>query len=220
MAPFPRTPELWHRVGSELLVRDGAGWRVYSVAAAPLDVRELYGRIFSVAGLCARPELVWLASAAGSVGFAVPGLVAVGANDLLDLTRCVAEQAFRGVSRPRANLIRLVRPTQRVYGFEEMWWGCLQFVLAHELGHQRQIEQHVLWDRVALEADADDFAGRIAEALGWDAALQMSIAHTAGATGPSGARAHPPPDGRVGAYRRGRNVRRLERALAAGRLRP
>lgn len=81
--------------------------------------------------------------------------------------------------------------------------AAIRLILAHELGHSWQFETRSPLRGVAAEADADYFAGRIAERLGWHQGTDELIMRGIGCnTGPSCT--HPSSWARVAAYRKGR----------------
>jgi len=162
-----------------------------------------YQRIVGAAGLRRVPRLVWTWDTGGSIGFysATENLIAIGDAEVARLTSEVANGYFRPVRYGG------------VITHDGLRLAVVRVVLAHEVGHALQYEQGERGYGIATEGGADDIAGQIAKALGWNAEIDAKIMHAIGCR--TNFCDHPSPAGRVEYYNQGR--RRIERRQAEQR---
>jgi len=208
----PRGP--WSVQGASLVIGVWPAMEIHRIAPLPAGLSELYNEIFDASGLHCRPQLAWIADAGGRLGFYAHGLVALGAKDMTDLATNVWTKYLTHLSVHDAYWAQLSGECVYTLSFEQVWWICVRLLLAHELGHARQAECGDGRHGIAAETDADDFAARIAQVLGWDASLDALVMHAIGCTSGT-ACGHPSPDGRVAVYRRAREAERRAQLTVA-----
>lgn len=184
---FCPRPEGWFLFRRTLLLEDGD---LFIVRPAPAWLHREYRDAVNSSGLQCPPRLVLLESAGGYGGLFLPGLVALGRQDLELLAR---EVWNRHVWSLASTFGRIRLPEIRM----AVW----RFVIAHELGHALQFAYGDTSQGVRREAGADEVAGWISCDLGLDVVLGEVIAETVGCT--QRYCTHPSPISRARAFRRG-----------------
>jgi len=192
----------WWRVGDTVVVVNGQRYESYPMTPTiPIGVVNDFEAILRSAELRCRPRLAMLESAGGAVGFHIGGLVALGERDLIDLgQRVMSHFAWRRTPAHHVPLLRFGNPN--LVTTDEVMQQVVRIVLAHEVGHSWAIQSGNHKAGIAGERVADQFAGMIAQALGWRSDLDaLTLAHM-GCVGPSCS--HPSPSTRVADYEHAR----------------
>lgn len=201
-------------MGSLLVTRNNGGMHAYDIVDPPVGAAPLFREVVGASDLSCMPRLLWLADAGNAGGFAMPGLVAIGANDLRAMVDAAWRRYVRPVDANAVDLYRWINPNAHLITRADLWRAFAAFTMAHELGHIRQMTLGIRQPTIVLEADADRFAGSLAEKFGWDARLGQIVAHSIGCR--DELCDHPSPEWRVAHYNMGRAERRsLERAELA-----
>lgn len=136
------------------------------LAVMPPFVRTAWNRAITHAGLRCRPTLFAVESAAGAGGFHVPGLVAVGLQDLERLADAlVAAGGYRFLTEARAQWYRRHDPARLITAADRLR-AAAEHLIHHELGHA--LAHQGGWSRQgpAEEAQADQIAGILAARVG------------------------------------------------------
>jgi hypothetical protein len=179
---------------------------------------ETFDAVFGASGLACRPSFVWVAHAGGSIGFYTPGLIVLGAAEIQALASKIWTEYLERLTPENAHWRRLFgMPVWSTLSFVQVWWICVRVIMAHELGHARQAEAGDGRGGIFDEGDADEFAGRIAEVLGWDAELDKMVMHAIGCRH-GAACDHPDPNGRVALYEGARIAEREMQSEETRRL--
>jgi hypothetical protein len=170
----------------------------YERLATPLDLAADFRRAYRAAGLNGQLRIELVASAGGSDGFFVPGLVVLGERDL----RQLAQQIFMGpsfhrIDRHTGQILRLLGTV--VIDREQLYRFVRGRILRHELGHAAFHESGVVAPYGEdEEASADYFAGQLDAIDGANHALGEIVFHAIGCR--EAICTHPRPPERAGAY--------------------
>jgi hypothetical protein len=164
--PFQSCPQVpWRVVGNALHIMEENRWVEFTLANPPAGYAELFERIFEASGLRCRPALFWLASAGGRGGFYNNGVIALGAQEMDDITANVRAGMTSVPAHRRAHFESL---GYSFWSVEQVWTAVVAFVLSHELGHARQAEQGSRLVGIPQENDADRFAGYVSAKVEFD----------------------------------------------------
>ncbi len=169
----------------------------------------LYQQIADVASVPNIPILVWLREAGGYGGFFAHHYIAVGEKDVREIAERVCQRRF--VPVPSEWMGLFPNATTK----NDVSHAAFRVLLAHELGHAFRSRTGTASIGIPEEAGADVITGWIAEALGWPAWIDELIMAEIGCLGTEDVCGHPSPEGRVNAYRQGRQSHRQQMQQAA-----
>jgi hypothetical protein len=185
--------------------------RVVRAAPPPTWLKPVADEVRDVSGLSIRPTVAWVEHVNGALALAYPDIVVLGARDLSILAEHVWAELNPTVPGVDASRWVVAAPEFEVLSFPEVWRRCAQLLLAHELGHLARFERGDLRGGLEYEAEADGVAGMIAEALGWNASVDVRIMATIGCNLASCS--HPTSKRRAAQYLAGRRAVRAAREL-------
>lgn len=184
----------------QLIVDTGEGRKGYQIRRIAPWLRAEVGRIYQASDILKPPSVVLTESVPDLVAFATPGLIVLGHREITELANQVCREQFSPVDP-----YTLARGEPGpVVSVEDIYYGTWRFVIAHEMGHIVQFAEDAPGSRLELEMDADHFAGRIAELLGWNPAIDQAVARTVGCDEHHCRWAYQSPHGRSKTYAEGR----------------